>query len=163
MSFRITGLSPGPFAELWGLDDASLAARGSRRVIADAKPGYPDRIELRDAEPGESVILVNYEHQSADTPYRSRHAIYVLEGARRAFDAVDVVPDPLKERPISLRAFDSDHMMVDADLAAGPDLEPLIERLLANPRTAYLHAHYARPGCFAARIERARPVQDSNL
>jgi hypothetical protein len=155
MTFRITGLDPAPFASLWGLDDEALAQWGARRVFADAKPGYPDRIELRDAEPGEALILLNHEHQPAPTPYRSRHAIFVLEGARRRFDEVDVIPQPLRERPMSLRAFDADHMMVDADLAAGLDLEPLIERLLADPAVAYLHAHYARRGCYAARIERA--------
>jgi hypothetical protein len=37
----------------------------------------------------------------------------------------------------------------------GAQVEPLIERLLGDARTAYVHAHYARRGCFAARIERA--------
>jgi hypothetical protein len=31
----------------------------------------------------------------------------------------------------------------------------VIEKLLANPRAAYLHVHFAAPGCYAARIERA--------
>jgi hypothetical protein len=45
--------------------------------------------------------------------------------------------------------------MVDADLAAGAVLAPVIERFLANPAVEYLHAHYAKRGCYAARIERA--------
>ncbi len=163
MTYRITGLSPEPFERLWGLDESALAAHGARRIIADAKPGYPDRIELRDAEPGESLILINHEHQPAATPYRSAHAIFVLEGARRRFDEVGVVPEPLLVRPISLRAFDAEHMMIDADLAFGAEVDVAIERLLADPRTAYVHAHYAKRGCYAARIERTRPVQDSNL
>ena len=48
MSFRIRGLSPEPFRHLYGLTDAELAAAGARRMICDLKPGYPDRIELRD-------------------------------------------------------------------------------------------------------------------
>ena len=74
MDFRITGLSAEPFRHLFGLDDDQLAAHGARRMIADKKPGFPDRIELRDAEPGESVLLLNYTHQPADTPFRSSHA-----------------------------------------------------------------------------------------
>jgi hypothetical protein len=155
MSFRITGLDPAPFRHLFGLSDEELAARGAKRCVADQKPGFPDRVELRDAEPGESVLLINHTHQPADTPYRASHAIFVREGAERAYSAVDVVPEPLRGRPISLRAFDGDHMMVDADLVDGRELESLIERLLADPKVSYLHAHYARRGCFAARIERA--------
>jgi hypothetical protein len=155
MSFRITGLDPAPFRHLYGLSDEELAARGASRCVADHKPGFPDRVELRDAEPGESVLLINHTHQPADTPYRASHAIFVREGAERAYSAVDVVPEPLRGRPISLRAFDGDHMMVDADLVDGRELESLIERLLADPKVSYLHAHYARRGCFAARIERA--------
>jgi len=155
MTFRIRGLSPEPFRALFGLSDAQLAARGARRYIADAKPGFPDRVELRDAEPGEAVILVNYEHQGADTPYRSRHAIFVLEGAGAAYDRVGETPQVLRGRQLSLRAFDGGDMMIDADLCDGGEVEGLIGKLLANPGVAYIHAHYAKRGCYAARIDRA--------
>ena len=156
MTFRITGLSADPFRPLFALPDEELVRRGARRCIADAKPGYPDRVELRDAEPGESLILLNHVHLPADTPYRASHAIFVLESAGQRFDRVGEVPPALRVRLLSLRAFDAAHMMVDADVAHGREAEPVIERLLAHPRTAYLHAHYAKPGCYAARIERAR-------
>jgi hypothetical protein len=154
MSFRITGLDPAPFVELFGLDDRALAARQIKRYVADSKPGFHDRIELRDAEPGESVLLLNYTHQPAPTPYRASHAIFVREGARTAYDRMGEIPDALRSRVISLRAFDADHLMVDADLADGRALEGLIERLFEDPRVRYLHAHYAKRGCYAARIER---------
>jgi hypothetical protein len=155
MNFRITGLSPAPFRHLFGLSDADLARHNARRYIADDKPGFPDRVEIRDAEPGESVLLVNYEHQPAETPYRSSHAVFIREGAEKTYDRIGEIPPALNGRLIALRAFDADHMIVDADIADGSALEPLIERLLANPKAAYLHAHYAKRGCYAARIERA--------
>lgn len=154
MSFRITGLSPKPFRHLFGLDDAQLKVRGAIRRIVDAPHGYPERIELRDAAPGESVLLLNYVHQPADTPYHSRHAIYVREGAERAAEFRDEVPDVLRRRIIAVRAFDEEHMLVDADLASGDDIAALIERLFDDPRASYLHAHYAKYGCYAARIDR---------
>ena len=154
MTFRITGLPPEPFRPLFGLDDAALAGFGARRYVADRKPGFPDRIELRDAEPGETVLLLNWTHQAADTPYRASHAIFVLEGASEAYDRVGEIPAPLLSRPISLRAFDAAHMMVDADLAEGAALERLIERMLGRADVAYLQAHYAKRGCYAARITR---------
>jgi hypothetical protein len=155
MSFRITGLPAETFQHLFGLTDAELAAHGARRYVANAKPGFPDRIEVRDAEPGESVLLVNHVHQDADTPYRASHAVFVRDGASRSYDRVDEVPEALRSRVLSLRAFDAAHMMVDADLVEGDGLEGGIQRLLANPEVAYLHAHYAKRGCYAARIERA--------
>jgi hypothetical protein len=155
MAYRVRGLDPAPFRHLYGLSDAALAARGVRRCIADAKPGFPDRIEVRDAEPGETLLLLNHVHQPADTPYRASHAIFVREGAESALDLIDAVPEALRVRPISLRAFDAAGEMVDADLVDGRELAPLIERFLADPAVDYLHAHYAKRGCYAARIERS--------
>jgi hypothetical protein len=153
--FRITGLSARPFRHLFGLPDAELAKHHVVRHRVDAKPGFPDRIELRDAEVGESVLLVNYAHLPDDGPYRSSHAIFVVEGAERTFDAVGVVPEVLRSRMLSLRAFGDDGLMVDADLVDGREVEGLIARFLANPAVTYLHAHYAKRGCFACRIDRA--------
>ena len=155
MSFRVRGLDPAPFRHLYGLSAAALAGHGVARRIADAQPGFPDRIEVRDAAPGESLLLLNHTHQPADSPYRASHAIFVREGAETPLDLVGALPDALLVRPISLRGFDGAGMMVEADLAEGVALQPAIERLLANPEIAYLHAHYARPGCYAALIERA--------
>jgi hypothetical protein len=155
MSFRITGLDPTPFRPLYGLPDEELARLGVKRATADAKPGFPDRVELRDAEPGEKVLLVNYLHQPADTPYKASHAIFVREGAEWPYEGRDETPECLRLRMLSLRAFDASGFMVDADLADGRDLEAAIERLLANSAAAYIHAHYAKRGCYAARIDRA--------
>jgi hypothetical protein len=155
MTYRITGLDPAPFLSLYGASDEALATRGARRMIADAKPGYPDRIALRDAEPGEAVILLNHEHQPAATPFRASHAIFVIEGATTRFDRIDELPPVMTTRTMSLRAFDADGMMTDGALASGGDLEPLIARMLSHSATAYLHAHYAARGCYAARIDRA--------
>ena len=152
MSFRITGLSAQPFAHLFGLSEAELARHGAQRHQGE---GLPDRVELRDTSPGETVLLINHEHQPADTPYRSRHAIYVREHAGEAFDAVDTVPDVLRRRLLSLRAFDANHLMVDADVVDGTAVEGLIDKLLAQPGVAYVHAHFARRGCYAALIQRA--------
>jgi hypothetical protein len=155
MSFRVSGLDPAPFRRLYGLADEELASLGVKRATADAKPGFPDRVELRDAEPGETVLLLNYVHQPADTPYKASHAIFVREGAERAYEGVDDTPECLRIRPLSLRAFDDSGLMVGADLADGRELEAAIERLFADPAAAYIHAHYAKRGCYAARIDRA--------
>jgi hypothetical protein len=125
------------------------------RVIADQKPGFPDRIELRDAEPGQSLLLLNYTHQPAGNAYHASHAIFVREGAETSYDRVDEIPLVMRERTMSLRAFDEKDLMVEAELGAGPELEPLIQRMLTRANVAYIQAHYAKRGCYAARITRA--------
>jgi len=155
MPFRITGLDPAPFRRFYGLSDDELQSLGVRRMIANSKPGFPDRIELRDADEGEALLLLNYLHQPADTPYKASHAIFVREWAEAPFRAMDETPEVLWIRPISLRAFDEKGDIIDADLTGGGDLKPAIERLFAKPAAAYIHAHYAKPGCYAARIDRA--------
>jgi hypothetical protein len=155
MTFTVSGLSPTPFQPLFGLSDAALAERGALRVIADAGGGYPDRIALRDAREGEAVILVNYTHQPADTPFHASHAVYVLEGAEAAARFEDELPPMMLRRLLSLRAFDADHMLIDAEVTPGTEAAGEIKRMLADPQVAYIHAHYARPGCYAALVERA--------
>lgn len=154
MSFTISGLPLDQFKPLFALDDDALAARGVKRVIASAKPGFPCRISLHDAEPGQSVLLLNHEHQTADTPYRSSYAIYVNEAASETWRGEDAVPGSLRGRPISLRAFSGEGMLVGAEVIAGDALEAAIERRFADPVAEYLHAHNAAHGCFVARIDR---------
>lgn len=155
MHFRITDLSPDPFRHLFGLPDAELIKHAARRIVVDESPGLPDRVEMRDAAVGETMLPVNYTHQPADTPYRASHAVFVREGAETAYDRTDEAPDVMCRRLISLRGFDADHFLVAADVAEGSSLGDLIAQFFADPKVAYLHAHYAKPGCYAARVDRA--------
>lgn len=155
MTFRITALPRAPFEPLFALPDAALPAHLARRVVAGPEGGYPCRVSLLDAMPGEALILVHHEHQPVDTPFRSGHAIYVREQAEQAHPAPGEVPPLFRSRLLSLRAFDAQGMMRDADVVEGTAVEPVIAHLLADPATAYLHIHYARPGCYAARVDRA--------
>jgi len=154
MSFRVRGLSPDPFRKLFAMNDAELQAIGARRVVADGD-GFPCRVSMAHAKVGEELILCNYEHQPGHSPYRSNHAIYVARDSREAFDDIDVVPEVMSTRLLSVRAFDRDHMIVDADVVEGADAAKLFERLLGNPETEYLHVHNAKRGCYSGRVERA--------
>jgi hypothetical protein len=155
MSYIVSGLPVAPFAPLFGLTDEALAARGAVRVTAGADGFYPCRVSLEDARPGETLLLLNYEHQSAPTPYGSRHAIFVGEGASETGRFVDEMPAILATRRlISLRAFDEAGMMIDADIVPGPEVEGAALRMLTERATAYIHAHNAARGCYAARIDR---------
>ena len=151
MSFRIRGLEAEQFSHLFALSEAELAAQGALRKIADGP--CPCRVSLTDATPGDEVILVNYEHHAVASPYRMRFAIYVRHG-EKTFDAVDAVPDQLRRRTLAVRGFDDKAMMTGWELIDGIWLEEAIERRFADPRTQYLHIHFAAPGCFAAKVER---------
>lgn len=156
MSFRISGLPAEHFAPLFALSDAELAARGAERRIADERsPSYPCRISLTDSRKGDELLLVNYEHHAVDSPYRMRFAVFVRNGEER-YDTVDQVPEQLRLRTLAARAFDADAMLIGYELADGQTIEATIERLFADPCAAYLHLHYAAPGCYAARVDRAR-------
>lgn len=155
MAFQIRALEREPFAHLFDASDEALAAHRAVRVVADKTPGYPDRISLRDAEPGDVLLLVNHEHQGADSPYRSRHAVYVSRDAVPALLAPDELPPYFTGRTISLRAFDPDGMIVGAELVEGEDAAAAINSLLTDAKAEYFHAHFAKYGCYACRIDRA--------
>lgn len=155
MDFRILGLDPAPFRPMFTMTDERLRELGVLRVRIDSPRSAPDRITLDDAEPGETVLLLNHVHLEVDSPYRGTHAIYLRENGGERFDRINEVPRALRGRMLSVRALDAAGMMVDADLVDGDRIEPLIERLLAQPAVSYLQVHFAKRGCYAARVERA--------
>ena len=154
MEFQISALDLDQFSHLFGQSVNALANQGVQRMVVDSNPGYPCRVSLRDAEVGETVLLLNYEHQPMPTPYRSSHAIFVREHAKQAMLEKNEVPQTFRHRLLSLRAFDVSGMMVDADIIHGDCLESLIKRMLANESAEYLHIHNARRGCYAALARR---------
>lgn len=155
MSFQIHALPAEDFAGLFKLSDDELAERNACRQVVQSKPGTPCRVSMADAEVGETVILANYAHQPAQTPYKASHAIFVREGAPQARLAVGEVPEVLRSRLISLRLFDRHHMMIDADVVQGEGLAEAITTAFENDLVSYAHLHNAKPGCFAAAVTRA--------
>lgn len=154
MDYLISGLPVQPFQPLFGLDAAALCGRGGVRQVADRKPGFPCRITLQDAEAGETLLLLPWTHLDVDTPYRAAGPIFVRETALATAVFRNTIPEQQRSRLLSVRAYDADGWMRDADVAEGTRLEPLIERLFADAQTAYLHVHNARRGCYACRVDR---------
>jgi hypothetical protein len=153
MSFRIRGLSPAQFAPLFVLDDAALAERSMRRVTVDAPHSAPCRVTLEDAAPGEQVLLLPFAHHMAHSPYRASGPIFVREGGE-PFDRVDELPPVFAGRLLSVRAYDAEGLMTDADVVDS-DPRGLFDRFFADPAVSYLHVHYARRGCYSCLVERA--------
>ena len=155
MTFQIRALPYAPFARHFAMSDDELARHEAQRQIVCESPGTPCRVSLEDVAVGETVLLINHEHQPAASPYRSRHAVFVRHGAVEAHPEPGAVPDVLARRLLSVRVFDSAAMMVDADVVDGATLANWLEAAFENPATDSVHIHYAKPGCFAARATRA--------
>ena len=158
MTYRITGLDPAPYAPLFDLDEAGLAARGIVRMTVD-NPNFPCRITLRDCDIGDTVLLTNHVSHDGEGPYRASHAIFVSRSGVDAGPAsyTDSVPPALDRRVLSLRSFAADGMMVEAELVQPGEADAAIRRLLDNPATDHIDAYNAVRGCFAARIDRSFP------
>jgi hypothetical protein len=155
MSFQIAGLDPAAYLSLFDADAATLFAAGARRVVADEPDAFPCRTSLRRAAVGEELLLVHHVHQPvATSPYRAGGPIFVGRSAEPAAYRDELAPI-LRDRLLSLRAYDRDALMVEAEVGEGPAVLDLIGRYLDDANVAYVHAHFARRGCFAARIDRA--------
>lgn len=157
MMIATTGLAPEPFYPLFAMDDAELHQRGIRRMVApdNAGIGYPCRVSLAFAQPGEELLLVNYRHlDDAHSPYRSEGPIFVRRGATQ-FQWNGEWPEIVTQRPMSVRAYDHEGIMIEADLAEKDDLKSLASEWLARTDVAHVDIHSTRRGCFFCRIEAA--------
>jgi hypothetical protein len=155
MSYRIEGLARERFAPLFALSDAALGERGAVRVTADSERGYPCRVSLDHAAPGERVLLLNHVSHDVPTPYRTAFAIFVREAAQEPAVYERRLPPVLDGRILSLRGYDSAGLLRQALLAQPGEAEAAIEALLGDDGVDSIHAHTAAYGCFLARIGRA--------
>lgn len=155
MGFRFSGLPLEPFKALFALSDDELLARGMRRYIADSKPGFPCRVTLEDAEPGEQLILLSYPHLPASkSPYQSQGPIFVRQSAKEPYSRETEAPPVLSSRLLSLRGYDNDDLIIEADVVDGRDVMGTLTNFFANDHVSYVHIHYASRGCFACRVDR---------
>ncbi|MCJ8297555.1 MAG: DUF1203 domain-containing protein [Pseudomonadales bacterium] len=155
MTFQIHALSSTPYTALFSLTDSELNQRNIVKTIVEEQNSYPCRVSLEDADIGETVILVNYSHLPEASPFQASHAIFVRQNATQATPEVDSIPQMITRRLISVRAFDAEHLMLTADVVEGEELKQMIGNMLEDDKVQYLHLHYARPGCFAAKVTRS--------
>lgn len=153
MTYRICGLDPEQFSHTFAFARAGMADGLNRHEIA-GKGRYPCRVSLEDAHEGEELLLTHFTNHSVDTPYRNAFAIYVRADAERAAEYIDEVPPILRARPIALRGYDEEGNLHQAALSLADDVDKVTRALLEDPKVAYIDAHNAMHGCFAARINR---------
>ena len=154
-SFQFIALPSEQFAPLFNKSDAELQPINARRMVVDQKPGYPCRVSLADAEVGETVLLVQFNHHDVTSPYRASGPIFVRRGVKTASPLVDEIPAMFRHRLLSIRGYDAAAMLVAAEVVNGSELEDAIRRLFAGEKVSYLHIHNAGPGCYNCRVVRA--------
>jgi len=154
ISFQLVGLPLEPFASLFDLPDSELTARNVQRVIAATNPGYPCRVSLIDAEVGEELLLLPFEHQPASSPYKASGPIFVRTRASQTCLDPGVIPDYVRRRLISVRAYDNAGQMTDAAVCDGNEAASAIQQMFLDNRVGYIHLHNAKRGCFSCLVNR---------
>ncbi|MBX2880168.1 MAG: DUF1203 domain-containing protein [Granulosicoccus sp.] len=155
MSFVIRGLERRRFEPFFALSTAELAAKSIVRTCITKDGGAPCRLSLADLDPGESALLLNYQHLPESSPFQSSHALYVGENRSDVQLLVNEVPEVMRCRLLSVRTFNRDQMMLDADVIEGDDLGNTLNAMFERVDATFVDIHYAKPGCWAARAHRA--------
>jgi len=153
-NFRIVALDQVQFTSLFSLSESELNAKGMKKMIVDEFPGYPCRVSLTDAEIGEEVIVLNYEHHNVNSPYRSNGPIFIRKIGQTANPKMNEIPIMFNHRLLSIRGFDKDAIMIFAEVMSGENLKENLFSILQNQAISYLHIHNAKPGCYNCRVER---------
>ena len=154
-NFQFVALPVEQFTDLFSMNDAELASLGARRMVVDEQPGFPCRVSLMDAPLGERVILTQFQHHEANSPYQSSGPIFVREIAQTVKPEVNEIPAMFDHRLLSVRAYDQAAMMRGARVVEGKALEETIRNFFTSEAISYLHIHNAAPGCFNCQVDRA--------
>lgn len=153
--FIVSALGKNEFSKYFDMPAQELADMGAYLFESDQCPCYPCRVSLIDARVGETVLALSYEHHGENSPYRSSGPIFVRQTANTAKLGKNEIPEMLRHRLLSVRGYDADKLMIEADTTMGSELEALLIQLFDNNRVQYIHVHNAGPGCFNCLVERA--------
>lgn len=153
-NFQFIALQEKEFNNLFLMNEEELKNIGAVKMIANAKPGYPCRVSLKDAEIGEEVILINYQYHFVNSPYKASGPIFIRKGATTTMLEVNEIPEILHHRFLSVRGYNIDSMLVDARVTEGVDLIGMIDAVFDNKEVAYIHIHNAKPGCYSCLVKR---------
>jgi len=134
--------------------DADPCAPATHAVVAEGRE--PCRRCLRNALPGENLLLLPYDPFTVRSPYTGDGPVYVhADGCEPHRPEPSVLPEQVdRPRQFSVRAYDDEAMMRDAAIVQPEELADRARTMLSDG-VAYLHAHFASTGCFAFRIDRA--------
>jgi hypothetical protein len=156
--WHLSGIDHRRFERLFDMSDQELGRIGAVRRIATEWPGFPCRVSLEDAQVGEELLLLPYEHHPRASPYRASGPIFVRRGSKRRVLAAGEMPAYVSSRLMSVRAYDAAAFMIDASVCEGTAVAAELDRVFARTDVAYVQLHNARQGCFSCQVERASPA-----
>jgi len=123
-------------------------------ITVDSPESSPCRHCLRWAQPGERVILFPYTAIPSGHPYSETGPIFVHANDCQRYSSTNEYPADFRDGRV-LRAYDSNHNIIDAQVANGSEPEVVIESLFQNADTAFLDVRSVTRGCFTFRVQRA--------
>lgn len=103
---------------------------------------------------GRGSDLDEFRPLDSQSPFHSTHAIYVRKGVTTAASYRDGLPEMMRSRLLSIRAFDANDMLVSADLVEGEQADRVIQKFFEDSSVRFLHVHFAKMGCYGCRIDR---------
>ena len=152
MSFRIHAI---PDETLTGVRASGRDANGHPVEPVVATGGEPLRCCLRDAEPGEDLILFGYAPELPASPYREIGAVFAHAGAC-PHPPAEGYPSAWRGRRQVLRAYDKRGWIHPAThVHDGTDPEGEIAAILADPEVDQIHSRNVSYGCYMFAITRA--------
>jgi Protein of unknown function (DUF1203) len=129
--------------------DGSVSA--ARRVLIDYPA--PCRRCLRNAQVGDALLLAPYDPFTLESPYAGEGPVFVhADGCDAHQPSPGAVCEQVFGRVLSVRVYDAEAMLLEAEVIAGEQLAERARALLGSGG-AFLHVHFAGPGCFAFRVD----------
>ena len=153
INFKIKAIQ-NDFNHLFKLSAEELAANNIQKMIVNEKPGFPCRVSLEDAEIGEEVLLLPFEYHKTSSPYHASGPIFIRKNAIKANLNMNDIPKMLFQRQQTLRAYDTDGMMIHALTPTINEIKREIQTLFTNPKTSYIQIHNTHPGCYNCQVDR---------
>lgn len=154
-NFKIKPLNHVEFSGYFELTNLELEKIRAIKMIVDKFPGFPCRISLEDAQIGEEVILLPYNHHKTTSPYQASGPIFIRNKNSTPTFEINQIPQLFNHRLLSLRGYDKNGIMKEASVIEGKTLKEHIIKTFGNEKIDYIHIHNARPGCYNCLVERA--------
>jgi hypothetical protein len=133
--------------------EVDTGAPVTRRKLAESNE--PCRRCLRNAVPGDALALAAYDPFTVRSPYAGEGPVFVhADGCEPFAPAPGKLSEQVAGRVLSVRAYDEEAMMTEAAVLPGERLSEHVAERFADDGVAFLHVHFAGPGCFAFRVDR---------
>ncbi|MGH3252711.1 MAG: DUF1203 domain-containing protein [Trebonia sp.] len=147
-----------PADELDRIRAAGTDAAGNRlvpQVLTDE--ASPLRCCLRDARPGESVLLIAYTPPGTAGPYAERGPVFIHASRCEGYLTKDSYPPGLAHRQQVVRAYDHEGRIAAGVLADnGEHATAILREMLARPEVALVQLRNVGYGCYNFTVRPAR-------